>query len=113
MRLWPNRHRRKAIAIAQAHVREAGIGRPELIDAEHVTSADHVAATLEHVRSRGWSDRVFNTMEAHLALQPPPTGWCVSFWVYDKRYEGGADLVIVTVDDVTGVPHMGAPQIVA
>jgi len=113
MRLRRKLHRRKAIAIAQAHVREAGIDKPELIDAEHVTSADHVAATLEHVRSRGWSDRVFNTMKEHLVLQPPPTGWRVTFWVYDERYGNGADFAIVTVDDATGVPRMDAPRIVA
>jgi hypothetical protein len=106
MRLWPKQRRRKAIAIAEAHLREAGIGKPELMDAEHVTFADNVTAILDHIRSRGRSNWVFNTMKAHLALQPPPTGWRVSFWVYDERYIGGADLVIVTVDDITGLPHL-------
>jgi hypothetical protein len=106
MRLWFSNPRRKAIAIAEAHLRNAGIGEPEFKDAEYVLAANAAASTMRHLRSRGSSDFVLKTMEAHLVLNPPPTGWRVTYYVRANRHAVDFRLAIVTIDAKNGAVHL-------
>lgn len=102
--------RNEIIAVAEAYIVNANVGRPELMSAEFQTSEEKYASTIRRLKHLGSPDRIIRGMENHLANKPPKSGWTVNFILYDDRYVDGITIATVKIDEASGEIEMDVTQ---
>ena len=99
----PLNDRDQAIAVAEAHVRAAGVGEPQLLGAEHVSDREPMRDSAEHrLRALGATDAQLEKMKEIWCNRKARHRWEVRFLLYDSRYTDGITIGFVKIDDATG-----------
>jgi hypothetical protein len=100
MRLSDRDH---AIAVAEAHVRAAGVGEPQLLNAEHCSGREPMTdKTEQRLRSLGATDAEVGKMKEIWSNRKAQPRWEVRFLLNDPRYTDGITIAFVKIDDATG-----------
>src|SRR5438270_9176186 len=92
----------QAIAVAEARIRDAGVGTPQLLSADHHSSNEMSEATEERLRSLGGTEQQIQTMKHILKNRPPRPAWHVRFLLRDSKHVDGITVATVRIDDATG-----------
>src|SRR4051812_31389071 len=102
--------RDQAIAVAEARVRDANVGTPQLLGAEHLASNEFSKATENRLWSLGATEAQIHKIREIVMSRPPRPAWHVQFLLRDSRYVDGVTVATVKIDDATGAPELDVFQ---
>jgi hypothetical protein len=95
--------REQAIAVAEAHVRGARIGEPQLLNAEYRAGDEPMPDSAEQrLRSLGATDAHVEKLKEIWRNRTTRPRWEIRFLLHDQRYADGITIAFVDVDDATG-----------
>jgi hypothetical protein len=106
MVVMPLSDRDRAIAVAQARVRDARVGEPQFLGAEHRSDHEMTGTTERRLRSMGATQEQIQKMRDILRNHPPRPAWEVRFLLHDPRYVDGVTIATVKIDDATSVAEL-------
>jgi hypothetical protein len=98
--------RDQAVVIAEACIRDAGVGMLQLLGADYHSDHEMSDATEQRLWSLGGTVKQIEKMKEILKKRPPQPAWHVRFLLRDPRYVDGITVAIVKIDDATGAADL-------